>query len=78
MEISKRYITQGLPGMGPGPVLGGTAGGQDYSLSSMLERAPQRDTKHQGTPFCKRADHEIAIGVMCDMLYRGTSCMNVE
>ncbi|CAL5229498.1 g12834 [Coccomyxa viridis] len=33
---------QKLPGTGPGPMLGGSAGGQDYSLSSMLERAPYK------------------------------------
>lgn len=27
---------------GPGPVLGGSAGGQDYSLASMLNRATQK------------------------------------
>ena len=35
--------------MGPGPVVGGTAGGQDYSLSSMLERAPYRTKEDKGT-----------------------------
>ena len=35
-------------GMGTGPVLGGQAGGQDYSLSSMLERAPYRTKEGQG------------------------------
>ena len=34
--------------MGAGPVLGGSAGGQDYSLASMLERAPQKHTIKQG------------------------------
>ncbi len=40
---------QKFSGMGPGPVLGGSAGGQDYSLSSMLERAPYRTKDDHGT-----------------------------
>lgn len=43
---------QKISGMGPGPVLGGKAGGQDYSLSSMLERAPYRTKKDFGTRMC--------------------------
>ena len=34
--------------MGPGPVLGGKAGEEDYSLSSMLERAPVRKQEEPG------------------------------
>ncbi|CAK0787287.1 hypothetical protein CVIRNUC_010505 [Coccomyxa viridis] len=38
--------------MGPGPVLGGKAGDQDYSLSSMLEHAPikKQAEPEKGTP----------------------------
>lgn len=34
--------------MGPGPVLGGKAGDQDYSLSSMLEHAPIKKQAEPG------------------------------
>lgn len=52
-------MTQKLPGTGPGPMLGGSAGGQDYSLSSMLERAPYKTKEDHGTD--KRSSNRLAI-----------------
>ena len=39
---------QNLAIMDPGPVLGGKAGDQDYSLSSMLEHAPIKKQAEPG------------------------------
>lgn len=53
--------SQKSPGMGPGPVLGGKAGGQDYSLSSMLERAPYR-TKEENVEGAPDLNSKLSAG----------------
>ena len=46
--------------MGPGPVTGGKAGDQDYSLSSMLERAPIKKQDEPG-----EAPATIGFNLVC-------------
>ena len=46
--------------MGPGPVIGGKAGDQDYSLSSMLEHAPIKKQAEPGEAPSPRSAVSLA------------------